>query len=407
MDIKLTAPSAIEAEITLPFSKSISNRVLLINRLCNNNIPVQNIAVCDDTRIMLEATTSHNTYLDTGSAGTATRFVAALLTLLDGRHTLTGSERMKQRPIGVLVDSLRSLGANIRYSEHEGFLPLEIDGGHLRGGEIDVSGSISSQYISALLMIAPYTNQGVKLTLTGKIISRPYINMTLSLMKRYGVEAVVGDNIITVPAMKYNHIPYTIEADWSAASYWYGFVALADAADIILDGLDCDSLQGDSNVASLFAPLGVATEYNDGYIRLRKCNAACGLYEADLTDTPDLAQTMVVVAALKGFRFRLSGLQSLKIKETDRIAALVCEMKKLGYILDDSVDGVLSWDGYRGDVCRKPQISTYDDHRMAMAFSMASFVVPEIRICDAEVVSKSYPQFWKDLSQVGFIIEKQ
>lgn len=406
MDIRLTAPGAITADIMLPFSKSISNRVLLINKLCNNTIPVQNIAVCDDTRIMQSETESDRTCLDTGSAGTATRFITALLTLVEGRRTITGSERMKQRPIGVLVDSLRRLGANVRYAGNEGFLPLEIEGGSLHGGDIEISGSVSSQYISAILMIAPYTDDGVRLTLTGKIISRPYINMTLSLMRRYGVEAVMNGNVITVPAGKYNQIPYTVEADWSAASYWYGFAALAGDADIILEGLDSDSLQGDSGVAGLFTPLGVATEYNDGYVRLRKCNASAKLYEADLTDMPDLAQTVVVAAALKGFHFRISGLQSLRIKETDRIAALVCEMKKLGYILDDSVEGVLSWNGSRIEPCSKPRIDTYDDHRMAMSFSIASFVFPGIEIRDAGVVSKSYPGFWKDLSQSGFTVEE-
>ena len=405
MKLRITAPAAIRGDISLPFSKSISNRVLMINKLCGNPYRPSNIADCDDTKIMQKGVSLGGNIIDTGSAGTATRFMAALLAITPGEWVLTGSARMKQRPIKVLVEALKELGADIRYAGEEGFLPLEISGRKLEGGETEVDGGVSSQYISAILMIAPYTRQGVTLKFKGEVISLPYIQMTLSLMKRYGITAVMKENRVEVPAGKYAGVPYTVEADWSAASYWYGISALLQDADIILEGLDYGSIQGDSKVASLFVPLGVATEYNDGCVRLRKCNFVKKTYVADLADTPDLAQTIAVTAALKGCPFTLSGVQSLRIKETDRIAALINELGKLGYCLE--CDGTaLSWDGTRCCPVESPEIETYDDHRMAMAFALASITHGNITICDAEVVSKSYPGFWDDLRQTGFGTEE-
>ena len=405
MKLKIAAPAAIRGDINLPFSKSISNRVLMINKLCNNPYRPTNIAECDDTRIMQKSITLNDNRIDTGSAGTATRFMTALLAITPGKWELTGSERMKQRPIGILAEVLKELGADIEYTGEKGFLPLAVNGKELTGGEVEVNGGISSQYISAILMIAPYTQKGITIKFKGEVISRPYIQMTLSLMKRYGINAEMKDNTIEVPSGKYTGIPYTVEADWSAASYWYGISSLMQDADIILEGLDYGSIQGDSRVASLFVPLGVATEYNDGCIRLRKCNFVKKHYAANLSDTPDLAQTIAVAAALKGCPFTLSGLQSLRIKETDRITALINELGKLGYKLQ-YYDGTLSWDGTLGNQAIMPEIATYDDHRMAMAFSLASLVRDDIVICDAEVVSKSYPGYWNDLRQVGFKTEE-
>ncbi|MBR5533177.1 MAG: 3-phosphoshikimate 1-carboxyvinyltransferase [Bacteroidales bacterium] len=406
MNIKVTAPPKVHGEIRLPYSKSISNRVLLLNKLSKSKIMPENIAVCDDSEMMRSALSSTSGKVNTGAAGTATRFSLAYLSMQQGEYQLTGSERMKQRPIKILVDALRAIGADIEYIEKEGFLPLKIRGKELQGGAIELSGSVSSQYISALLMIAPYTRYGLKLTLTGNIISLPYIKMTMSLMSLFGAEPQMDGNEITVPVGRYNPLSYKVEPDWSAASYWYGFVSLANDADIILAGLDNNSIQGDSKVASLFTPLGVATEYNDGCVRLRKCNFVNKLYEVDLTDTPDLAQTLVVVAALKGMPFKMTGLQSLRIKETDRISALVKEMKKLGILLDDSIPGTIVWNGERCDRDDEVEIDTYDDHRMAMSFAIASFFYPQIMIKSSEVVTKSYPTFWNDLLKAGFVIEE-
>ncbi len=405
MDIKVTAPQIVRGDIRLPYSKSISNRVLLINKLSKSKILPENIAICDDSEMMRNALSTSSGVINTGAAGTATRFSLAYLSMTPGEYQLTGSERMKQRPIKILVDALQKIGAEIEYAEREGYLPLNIKGKELEGGEIELSGGVSSQYISALLMIAPYTRKGLKLTLTGNIISLPYIKMTLSLMSMYGVETRMIGNQIEVPTGKYNPLPYRVEADWSAASYWYGFAALANDVDLLLEGLDDISIQGDSKVVSLFTPLGVATEYNDGYVALRKCNMVKKAYEVDLTDTPDLAQTLVVVAAMKGVSFKISGLQSLRIKETDRIAALIKEMRKLGYLLDDSEEGTLMWSGERCQPDEEIEIETYDDHRMAMSFSIAAYLYPGIKIKSSEVVTKSYPKFWEDLSKVGFNIE--
>ena len=405
MDIKVTAPSMVHGEIRLPFSKSISNRVLLLNKLSKNRLMPENVAVCDDSEMMRCALATQSGVVNTGAAGTATRFSLAYLSMLPGEYELTGSERMKQRPIKILVEALRKIGADIEYLENDGYLPLKIKGKELQGGEIELSGEVSSQYVSALLMIAPYTRQGVKLTLTGDIISLPYIKMTISLMSLYGAAPQMKGNVITVPVGRYNPLPYKVEADWSAASYWYGFVALAKEADVILTGLDNRSIQGDSKVASLFTPLGVATEYNDGFVRLRKCNFVNKPYEADLTDTPDLAQTLVVASVMKGVHFKMSGLQSLRIKETDRISALVNEMRKLGFVLDDSIPGTLIWNGERCEEMQNVEIDTYDDHRMAMSFAIASYLYPKLKIKSSEVVTKSYPTFWDDLLKVGFEIE--
>lgn len=405
MKLKIAAPAAIRGDINLPFSKSISNRVLMINKICNNPYRPSNMAECDDTRIMQKGTALDNSIIDTGSAGTATRFMTALLAITPGQWYITGSERMKQRPMGILVEALKEMGAEIEYAGEKGFLPLKINGKELEGGEVEINGSVSSQYISAILMIAPCTKQGVTLKFRGEVTSRPYIQMTLSLMNRYGITAELKGGMVEVPAGKYTGIPYTVEADWSAASYWYGISALMPDADIILEGLDYGSIQGDSKVASLFVPLGVATEYNDGCIRLRKCNFVKKPYAANLADTPDLAQTIAVTAALKGCPFTLSGLQTLRIKETDRIAALMNELGKLGYSLEYR-DGTLCWDGTLHMAETSPEIETYDDHRMAMAFALASITHGNITICNAEVVSKSYPGFWNDLKQVGFNLEE-
>lgn len=405
MKLKIAAPAAIRGDINLPFSKSISNRVLMINKICNNPYRPSNMAECDDTRIMQKGTALDNSIIDTGSAGTATRFMTALLAITPGQWYITGSERMKQRPIGILVEALKEMGAEIEYAGEKGFLPLKINGKELEGGEVEINGSVSSQYISAILMIAPCTKQGVTLKFKGEVTSRPYIQMTLSLMNRYGITAELKGDRVEVPAGKYTGIPYTVEADWSAASYWYGISALMPDADIILEGLDYGSIQGDSKVASLFVPLGVATEYNDGCIRLRKCNFVKKPYAANLADTPDLAQTIAVTAALKGCPFTLSGLQTLRIKETDRIAALMNELGKLGYSLEYR-DGTLCWDGTLHMAETSPEIETYDDHRMAMAFALTSITHGNITICNAEVVSKSYPGFWNDLKQVGFNLEE-
>lgn len=414
MQIKVLAPKYIEGTVVLPSSKSISNRVLVINALSGNRgVLPDNVSDCDDTRVMVKWMNSLDDIVDVGAAGTAMRFSTALLSVMEGEHVITGTDRMKQRPIGLLVDALRGLGASIEYVEKEGFPPLKIKGKpKLSGGRVLLSGGVSSQYVSALLMIAPVMRYGLTLELVGEIVSRPYIDLTISLMKRFGADAHwVSENEIRVESKDYSVEDFFVESDWSAASYWYEMVALSDDAEIVLPDLLCNSCQGDSKVAELFEKLGVATEFVvgegfDACVRLYKTGEVCERFDYDFVDQPDLAQTFVVCCCMLGVPFRFTGLQSLKIKETDRISALEREMAKLGYVIAEENGCVLSWNGERckGDLA--PVIDTYEDHRMAMAFAPSALKLGEIRINDPQVVTKSYPRFWDDLKNVAFVIEE-
>lgn len=408
MRYKLSAPSTIKATIQLPASKSISNRALIINALGKGTFEPENLSDCDDTQVMIKALTEGQEVIDIMAAGTAMRFLTAYLSVSSGEHTITGTERMQQRPIQILVNALRELGADIEYVGKEGFPPLRIKGTELKQHEITLKGSVSSQYISALLMIAPVLKNGLTLHLTGEIVSRPYINLTLQLMKDFGAEAAwITDDSIAVQPKPYKSIPFTIESDWSAASYWYQIAALSHNAEIELSGLFKDSYQGDSRGAEVFAKLGIETEYTRQGVKLtRSCEMPARL-EEDFVDIPDLAQTFVVTCALLNIPFRFTGLQSLKIKETDRIAALITELRKLGYILREENDSVLMWHGERCEPEAIPVIQTYEDHRMAMAFAPAVLRNPFIQIADPQVVSKSYPHYWKDLEKAGFGIQQE
>ena len=362
--------------VKLPASKSISNRALILNALSYSPFEVENLSDCDDTNSMTRVLNSNDRDFDIGAAGTTMRFLTAFLSKVVGEWTLTGSERMKKRPIKVLVEALNSIGANVEYMENEGFPPLRIKGCALRGGEIALPGDVSSQYISALLMIAPLTEQGLTLRLEGKIISRPYIELTLGLMAQYGVRASWIGNTIKVEPQEYQPVPFKVESDWSAASYWYGMMALTDRAEIELLGLFKKSLQGDSAGARLFAQLGVATTFTDRGVRLRRNGERPVKLVYDFVDQPDLAQTFTVVCALMGIPFRFSGLRSLRIKETDRIAALQQELAKLGYVVRDYDDSILEWNGERREPEANPVIKTYEDHRMAMSFACRSRWLP-------------------------------
>lgn len=397
----------LNGSITLPASKSISNRALILNALSGNEYPVCNLSDSDDTKVMLNAFLSGKNDIDIGAAGTSMRFLTAYLAQKEGRWTITGSERMRNRPIRILVDALRQLGADIEYSGKEGFPPLEIDGKKLRGGTISLDGSVSSQYISALMMIAPVMSGGLTIILTGNIISRPYILMTSRMMRDFGVEVEWNEETIRISPQLYIPCAYTVEADWSAASYWYEMVSLCNqTSEVELSGLFEESLQGDSEVSRLFEKLGVRTEFIPGGVKITNdFPVHCfdnERFEYDFVNEPDLAQTFVVTCALKNIPFRFSGLQSLRIKETDRISALQKEMEKLGYILYDD-DSTLEWRGERCEPERELSINTYEDHRMAMAFAPAAIVKGKLNINEPSVVTKSYPDFWNDLESVGFI----
>lgn len=394
---------AILASVQLPASKSISNRALILNALSYSPYDIQNLSDCDDTEVMIRALNSNSSDFDIKAAGTAMRFLTAFLSKIIGEWTITGTERMKNRPIKLLVDALNSLGARIEYIEKEGYPPLRIFGSALQGGEISLNGGISSQYISALLMIAPLMENGLTLSLEGNIISRPYINLTLQLMEQFGVKATWNGQTIKILPQEYKPIRFTVESDWSAASYWYSMMALSKNAEIELLGLFRSSLQGDAAGAKLFAQLGVGTTFTDRGVQLKRNGNVAKKLIYNFVNEPDLAQTFVVVCVLLNIPFRFTGLQTLKIKETDRIEALKTELRKLGYLLTDSNDSILEWNGERCEPESDPVIATYEDHRMAMAFAPAALVLPQgIKIADPEVVTKSYPAYWEDLKQAGF-----
>lgn len=409
MNYVIHAPAASwKTSVQLPASKSICNRALILNALSYSPYEIQNLSDCDDTDVMVKALNSNDSHFDVKAAGTAMRFLTASLSKVVGEWTITGTERMKNRPIRILVDALNAVGAKIEYLEKEGFPPLRIMGSALQGGEISLDGGVSSQYISALLMIAPLMEKGLTLLLQGKVISKPYIHLTLQLMKQYGVESEWVGSTIKVAPQSYRPLPYTVESDWSAASYWYEMMALSQQAEIELKGLFKESLQGDAAGAKLFAQLGVATDYKAGGVVLRKNGNVCQKLIYDFVNEPDLAQTFVTTCAFMNIPFRFTGLQSLKIKETDRIEALKCELRKLGYVLTDTNGSILEWNGERCEPEAHPVITTYEDHRMAMAFAPASLVSKEgIEIAHPEVVSKSYPHFWENLESAGFVVESR
>ena len=409
MTYHIKAQNVLKTSILLPSSKSISNRVLILNALCNHPKEINNISECDDTEVVIKALREKKSNINIGAAGTAMRFLTAYLSSQKGSYTITGTERMKNRPIKILVDALRSTGAHISYTEKDGFPPLHIDGQTLKGGEIQLGGGVSSQYISALLMIAPLMTNGLRLRLSGEVISTPYINLTIKLMRRFGVIVFEEEQTYTVPPQQYSSAEnFTVESDWSAASYWYEIVALCkdDNAGVSLHGLRADSLQGDSSIVKLFDNLGVETTFTSSGVTLTKKPAVVDrLFEFDFVSIPDMAQTFAVTCAMMNIPFRFTGLQSLKIKETDRLNALKVELRKLGYLLEIHNENSLEWTGKKCEAETSPVIETYEDHRMAMAFAPISLCRENgVSIANPEVVSKSYPSFWEDLIKTNFLI---
>ena len=411
---RLTAPDRINQTICLPASKSISNRALIIYALSGGEHVPENLSNCDDTEVIINALRHMPDEINIKAAGTAMRFMTAYLSVKSGTHVLTGTERMKHRPIGVLVNALKALGANIEYTAEEGYPPLRITGSTLKGGELGVPGNISSQYISALLMIGPMLSEGLTLQLTGDIISRPYIDLTLWMMREFGADAewTSGDTI-TVKPKPYISREYFIENDWSGASYWYEMMALSKdpTSEIKLTGLMDGSKQGDSVTRYIFSLLGVKTIFEtkqEGIpqtVTLKQSGRSVPRLDYDFVNSPDLAQTFVVTCAAKNIPFRFTGLQTLKIKETDRIEAMKREMRKLGYVINDKNDNELYWDGERCKPSMELGIDTYEDHRMALAFAPYAFATDGLIINNPNVVTKSYPLFWEDIQKVGVTIQ--
>lgn len=412
MQYEITAPAILNTTIDLPSSKSVSNRALIIHALSGGGVLPQNLSDCDDTDVMIKALRDMPDVIDIKAAGTAMRFLTAYLAVTPGCHTVTGTERMRHRPIRLLVEALRYLGAGVEYVGEEGFPPLRISGKSLDGGRLEMPGNVSSQYISALLMIAPVLRNGLRLHLTGEIISRPYIDMTLWIMGEFGAEAEWSDiSTITVAPKPYAVRDYHIENDWSAASYWYEMVALGGpGSEVTLTGLMDGSKQGDSSVRYIFSLLGVKTTFGTTEqgvpttVRLTRTGHCVPRLEYDFVNSPDLAQTFVVCCAALGVPFRFTGLQTLKIKETDRIEALKREMRKFGYVLRDAGGRELVWSGERCEQQPDAAVDTYDDHRMALAFAPLAMKWGGIRINNPQVVTKSYPHFWDDLKRSQFII---
>ena len=415
MQYEIKAPQVLNQTIKLPASKSISNRALIIHALSGGAILPNNLSDCDDTTVIIDALQNNPHEINIKAAGTAMRFMTAFLSVKDGEeHVLTGTERMKHRPIGVLVDALRHLGADIKYAGEEGFPPLRIKGRKLEGGLLEVPGNISSQYISALLMIGPTLKNGLTLRLTGDVISRPYIDLTLWTMREFGADADWSDfETISVAPKPYKERNYYIENDWSAASYWYEMMALSTHEDdeIRLEGLMDGSKQGDSSVRYIFSLLGVKSTFEsrkEGVpttVTLRHTNRCVPRLEYDFVNSPDLAQTFVVCCALKNVHFHFTGLSTLKIKETDRIEAMKKEMRKLGYVIHDKNNSELIWDGERCMPEIEGGIDTYEDHRMALSFAPASLCIDGLSINNPQVVTKSYPHFWEDIKSAGFEVK--
>jgi len=386
MNYKISHPTnVVECEIDLPASKSISNRLIIIQALCKEKFSITNLSNSEDTKSLQKALKDTTNTIDIGDAGTSFRFLTAYLSSLVGsRFILTGSNRMKERPIKELVDALLKLGVEIKYLDKIGFPPLAISGSDIKENKVTIDGKISSQFISALLLIAPTLKNGIKLKILSKIVSKPYIIMTLKLMGEFGIFHTWQENTIEIKPQKYIAKDYDIEADWSAASFWYEIAALSRSCNIILNGLSKNSIQGDRKVIELFKNLGVQTKFKNGSTILTKKKENIISKEINLINTPDLYQPFKCTLFSKNLTTKFLGLQTLKNKETNRIKAVEKELLKLN---------------------TTKKITTYKDHRMAMSFAPLCLKYDTLQINDVDVVNKSYPNFWNDFKKGGFIIK--
>jgi 3-phosphoshikimate 1-carboxyvinyltransferase len=394
------------ATIRVTGSKSETNRLLLLKGLYSD-VFLENTSVSDDSAVMFAALNSTSNTIDVHHAGTAMRFLTAYFAIQDQREVIiTGSSRMKERPIKILVDALRQLGAEVTYLEKQGFPPLKIIGKKLTNNKVALSADVSSQYVSALLLIAPKLENGLELQLDGFITSFPYLKMTLGILNELGIETVFQNNVISVkPSHKLRKPHFIIESDWSSASYYYSMIALSPLhSAVTLSSYKEKSFQGDAVLKEIYENFGVETTFINNEIKLKKVNNKVHNINLDLNATPDIAQTIVVTCLGLGVECNLKGLHTLKIKETDRLEALKIELTKLGaqVIISDSTLKL----GSSTQLNENIAINTYQDHRMAMAFAPFALKIP-LKINDAEVVSKSYPTFWEDLKSIGFQISQE
>jgi len=410
MNIKLNKSLILShpPKIKITGSKSESNRLLLLQALYPE-IEIKNLSNSDDSQLMQDALKSKEGIIDIHHAGTAMRFLTAYLSIQENKEvTITGSSRMKERPIKILVDALNKLDANIDYVEDKGFPPLKINGKHLKGGKVTLDANVSSQYISALLLIAPKLKKGLKLNLKGSVTSIPYIKMTLDLLNQIGVKTKFKNNVIRIKPftkkLKSNEL--IVESEWSSASYFYSLIALSEiGTELHLSSYKANSLQGDSSLLHIYEKFGVHTEFKDNSIILKKIKTIDkqSIIDLDLVETPDIAQTIAVTCLGLGLECQLKGLHTLKIKETDRLLALKTEIEKFGgsvKITENTLQLSRS-----ENLNNNVSVSTYNDHRMAMAFAPLALKKPLI-IEDANVVSKSYPDFWQDIEKIGISINK-
>jgi 3-phosphoshikimate 1-carboxyvinyltransferase len=386
---------SVKGNIHLPPSKSIYNRVLIIRALCGADFHISPVATANDSVLLQKLLKSTDSIINAEDAGTAFRFLTAFLSQKSREYFLTGTDRMRQRPIGILVEALRKLGADISYVEKDGYPPLRIHGKKLTAREIEIDGSVSSQFISALLMIAPTIQGGIQLNIQGEISSKPYIDMTLRLMKEFGVNSEWNGSRILVKEQRYRPKDFIVEADWSAASYWYEMAALSEEADISLIGLKKDSIQGDVVIADIMTRFGVQTDYVGDRIRIwKKSQSLPKLFSYDFKSCPDLFQTMAATCAALNIQTDIRGVENVRIKETDRIEAIETELKK---IRDSSTAEINPFSPIK--------FQTRNDHRMAMCLAPLALKFGEVEIENPEVVSKSYPGFWNDLEKAGFVVE--
>ena len=385
MNYKISHPTkVVECEIDLPTSKSISNRLLIIRALCEESFEIENLSDSDDTKSLIHSLNTLENTIDVAHAGTTFRFLTSYLAIQNGTEfILTGSDRLKERPIKELIEVLRMIGAKIEYLENDGFAPLKISGSKLKGGFVDIDGGISSQFISSILLISPVLQNGIQLKINSDLVSKSYIEMTLKLMSEFGIHWEWNENKIEITPQKYVGKNIVIESDWSAVTFWFEIAALAEKCNIKLNGLFKESIQGDKKVVKLFEKLGVASVFKNNQLILTKNGENSLATEIDLLETPDMYQSLKCTLSALSLNPKITGLQTLKDKETNRMIAVKNELEKLK---------------------SSKEIETYKDHRMAMSFAPLCLKFGELQINNSEVVSKSYPNFWEDLKTGGFTI---
>ncbi|ACX83863.1 3-phosphoshikimate 1-carboxyvinyltransferase [Blattabacterium sp. (Periplaneta americana) str. BPLAN] len=401
--------NSLYGSVSITGSKSVSNRLLILKAVYPDDIQIENLSNCEDTQVLKKSLNSTSNILDIHHAGTAMRFLTSYLSVQEGKEViLTGSNRMKERPISVLVEALKKLGSEIIYLEKVGYPPIKIFGKKIFGGEIDINAKISSQYISSLMLIASTFQMGLKIYLKENITSIPYIKMTFDLLILAGIKAFWKDKIIHIhPGKEKGQKHFSIESDWSSASYYYSMVTIAKKSHMTLSSYKNESLQGDREVSSIYEKyFGISTIFDKSIITLNKRLNFIPprIINLDLNKTPDLAQTIVVTCSAIGIRCHLKGLETLKIKETDRLRALKNELFKFGIKIKITNSCLEITDFFQKEINSKINIKTYQDHRMAMSFSPFGLLYP-IQIEDPNVVEKSYPDFWKDLKCLGFSID--